>query len=381
MCRIAFITYPETGHLIPTFKLAKGLKSRGHEVFYFGIPDFEHGVRSEGFGFMPVLEDLYPKGFLSEQAVKRGLLALKALIIEARNVAAVRPGRNPLVELSETLKRARPEVLLIDNLLPDIALIALAADIPTILVNTQLVNPWEKDEAYKALLDVPELVLCPVEFDFPREQRRKDCLNVEACIDLDRREPDFPWDKIDQSKPLIYSALGSVSHAFEQTRTLLRSIIDAVALRPEWQLILSLGHIDPTTFGSLPSNILTVSKAPQLQILKRASLMISHGGFNSVKECIFFGVPMVLFPTFGDTPAVTARVLYHGLGIRGNARVVTNHQVGTLIDTVTRESSFKTRVELMREKFIEAENSQLGIQAVESVLTKVRGRLNSYSSS
>jgi zeaxanthin glucosyltransferase len=361
---------------MPTLKLAKGLKSRGHSVSYFGLADFEESVRSEGLEFVPILQELCPKGFVSEQAVKKGMLAFKALLIEARRGALAKSGYNPIGELNKSLRKERPELLLVDNLLPDVALAAYIS-ISCVLLNTQLFSPWEKDAAYKALLDLPELVLCPAEFDFPREQRKKQCHNVEACIDLVRREPAFPWHEVDPQRPLMYCALGTMSHSYEQTRTLVRSIIDAVAVRPKWQLILAAGaHADPASLGRVPSNVMVVSWAPQLQVLRKASLMISHGGFNSVKECIFFGVPMILFPIMGDHPAVTARVQYHGLGLRGSIRSVSSRQIGALIDTVTLESSFKTRIELMREKFVEAENSHRAIQAVEALLKNVQSQMN-----
>jgi UDP:flavonoid glycosyltransferase YjiC (YdhE family) len=377
MRRVAIFPYPEMGHLIPSLKLARGLKSRGHVVSYFGPPDFEEGVRSEGFEFVPVLEELFPKGFIKERATKRGLLALKAMVVHAQEGAQSNPGYCPRTELNEALKRTRPELLLIDALLPDIAVAAHAAAIPSVLLNTQLFCPWEKDSLYAVLLNLPEVVLCPKEFDFPRVQRKTVCHHVEACIDLDRREPDFPWDEIDPQKPLLYCAFGSMSHVFEPTNALIGNIIDAVRVRPKWQVILSVGsHAQPASFGPMPSNVVAVSRAPQLQILSKATLMISHGGFNSVKECIFFGVPMVLFPSFGDTPAVTARVLYHGLGLRGNTRNVTSRQIGSLIDTVALESSFKTRIEQMRKKFVEAETSQRAIQAVEKLLANVQSQIN-----
>jgi UDP:flavonoid glycosyltransferase YjiC (YdhE family) len=49
MSKIVFIPFAETGHFNATLKLAKSLKSRGYEVTYLGLPDFEELVQAERF--------------------------------------------------------------------------------------------------------------------------------------------------------------------------------------------------------------------------------------------------------------------------------------------------------------------------------------------
>ena len=39
----------------------------------------------------------------------------------------------------------------------------------------------------------------------------------------------------------------------------------------------------------VPDNIILVKSAPQIDILKKASLFITHGGMNSASESIHFG--------------------------------------------------------------------------------------------
>ena len=68
------------------------------------------------------------------------------------------------------------------------------------------------------------------------------------------------------------------------------------------------------------SDIVIVKKAPQLEILRRAHLMVTHGGANTIKECAFMGVPMISFPLGYDHPGNTARMVHHGLGLHGDIR-------------------------------------------------------------
>ena len=67
----------------------------------------------------------------------------------------------------------------------------------------------------------------------------------------------------------------------------------------------------------LPENVLLLKNAPQIEILKRADLFISHCGMNSTSEAIHYGVPIVGIPILADQPRVAYRVLDElGFGIR-----------------------------------------------------------------
>ena len=57
-----------------------------------------------------------------------------------------------------------------------------------------------------------------------------------------------------------------------------------------------------------------VFAAPQLELLKRATLCITHAGLNTALESLGQGVPMVAIPIGYDQPGVAARVAHHGVG-------------------------------------------------------------------
>ena len=47
--------------------------------------------------------------------------------------------------------------------------------------------------------------------------------------------------------------------------------------------------------------------------------MVTHGGMNSIVECIYRQVPMLAYPLnrCWDQPGNAARIVFHGLGMRG----------------------------------------------------------------
>ena len=53
--------------------------------------------------------------------------------------------------------------------------------------------------------------------------------------------------------------------------------------------------------------------APQLELLKLAKIVITHGGPNTVFEALMEGKPMVAIPLAHDQPAVAARLARLGI--------------------------------------------------------------------
>jgi MGT family glycosyltransferase len=81
------------------------------------------------------------------------------------------------------------------------------------------------------------------------------------------------------------------------------------------QLVISLGGgQDPAMLSDLPGDPIVVGYAPQLDLIQRSTLTISHGGLNTVLESVAQGVPMVVLPVTYDQPGVGARVEWSGVG-------------------------------------------------------------------
>jgi UDP:flavonoid glycosyltransferase YjiC (YdhE family) len=55
---------------------------------------------------------------------------------------------------------------------------------------------------------------------------------------------------------------------------------------------------------------------PQTAILSHASAVVTHGGNNTVTECVHFGCPMVVLPLFWDQYDNAQRVHELGYGAR-----------------------------------------------------------------
>src|SRR4029077_8852204 len=99
---------------------------------------------------------------------------------------------------------------------------------------------------------------------------------------------------------LIYSSLGTLVNGLNNVYG---TILEAVGEFPEMQLVLSVGsNVDPGDLGPIPSNTIVVRIAPQIELLKRAALCITHAGLNTALEALAQGVPMVAIPVGYDQP-------------------------------------------------------------------------------
>jgi MGT family glycosyltransferase len=220
-----------------------------------------------------------------------------------------------------------------------------------------------------------ELILCPEDLEIPdpTRVRERETFHVEASIDLDRGEEGMP--PLDPARRLLYVSLGSQLEWLDRQAgaRFLRAVLDAFIDQTGWQLVLSTrGVLNEADLPSLPPWITLSPWVPQLQILRHAAVMITHGGLGTVKECIFRGVPMVVFPMVTDQPDNARRIEHHRLGLRGDFTSMMPDEIRTLVARVDREPVFRESVGRMRRRFEEVEDAGMGARRIEEVLERRR---------
>jgi len=122
-------------------------------------------------------------------------------------------------------------------------------------------------------------------------------------------EPLPDWVRELPERPTVYAALGTIAYAM---RDVFELILDA--LRDEdVNLILAVGQ-DPSAFSPQPPNVHIERHVPQTRLLPHCDAFISHGGFNSIKESLSCGVPLVVVPIMSDEPYSAERCAALGIG-------------------------------------------------------------------
>ena len=159
-------------------------------------------------------------------------------------------------------------------------------------------------------------------------------------------ETNFPWDQL-TGEPLIYASMGTLQNGLE---TVFNTIAEAVGDRPGMQLVLSTGPVvDPQQIKSVPANAIVVQHAPQLRLLKRSALCITHAGLNTALEALTQGVPMVAIPVTNDQPGVAARIAYTKTGAVLPIQELTVPELRSLIDEVLSNREYRKNAQRLKQ--------------------------------
>jgi len=86
---------------------------------------------------------------------------------------------------------------------------------------------------------------------------------------------------------------------------------------------------------------------PQLEILQRTALFITHGGMNSTSEGLLYGVPLIVVPQHGDQFLVASRVVDVGAGLMLPAAQAVPAALKGMAMQVLATPSFKERAQAM----------------------------------
>lgn len=430
MATIVLMPFHWAADMNATFALARKLQNRGHRIFYLTIPDTEDRIRAQGFDWLPIFNQVFPKGELEKQSASeiQGK-AYGPAEFKARLRGMCELLRNN--EIGRAIKVISPDLLLVSSGMPWVGIAACKTAIPVIQFSSTLISvedwsippfrtnlvpdgsllshmhiliawkklflrrrfrnrAWDISSELKALardcgfprnkidfsvetwprLLLSELVFCPQELDFPRRKIPDGAFFVEASIDLQRKDASFPWSRLEERRSIVFCALGSLlaTKAAPKVSRFFQMFLDAIRERPALQAVVAIGaHLKPEEFDC-PANALLVSHAPQLELLKRCALMVGHGGFSSVKECIFMGVPMLLVPLSYDEPGNAARVVHHKIGLRLQLEEVSSLTLGSCMDTLLKNDAYRDNIKRMSQKFVELEERSPACQIIENTL-------------
>jgi len=421
MARFGAFCFPATGHLNPMTALARSLEMKGHEVILFGIADTEERVRAAGIKFHRIGDEEYPIGALRKLderlARLKGLAALRFTLERVRNSA-----RMVLREGPRAVQAAGVEALLVDEAefagnvadyldLPWISIAVLpplihddrfppfwlgwgAGSDPIRRLRNRLairlllrigapifkdVNRQRKVWGLKphrnpqdGLSPFAQITQLPAALEFPIQGEMPAGLHYTGpFIHAHQRSAvEFPWERLD-GRPLIYASLGTLQNGSE---TIFRTIAKA-CVGLDAQLLISLGGgLDPSMLGKLPGAPLVVHFAPQLEILKRAALVITHAGLNTVLESLAAGVPLVAVPIANDQPGVAARLKARGAGVVVSRHWLTPARLRKAVTLVLQERQYREAAQDLQRAIQQIDGTGRAADLIEQVVNLHLGR-------
>ena len=422
MARLGAFCFPGTGHLNPLTALARRLQQRGHTVIIFGIADVESRVRAAGIDFCLIGQSDYPLGTLQkldqQLGEMKGLGVLRFTMERVSNTA-----RMVLRDGLEAVRNANLDALLVDetdmsnNIAECLGLPFISLALIPPLVNDNRYPPfyfgWSGSQRWWARLrneiairvltrvarpifaavneyrvawglhvgrhpgeglsKLAQITQLPRALEFDIEPLPPNLYYTGPFVDaLQRPAVDFPWDRLD-GRPLVFASLGTLQN---RSLDLFRKIADACA-GLKVQLVISLGGgLEPDRLGALSGDPLVMRFAPQLEIVKRASLVITHAGINTVLESLAEGVPLVCIPLGNDQPGVAARVAAHAAGIVVPPRKANVKRLRSAVRAVLEDESYRRAARKIQAAMSEIDGLELAADIVEDVL-KIRTGVSS----
>jgi MGT family glycosyltransferase len=163
------------------------------------------------------------------------------------------------------------------------------------------------DEANSRLAQISQQ---PPAFDFPRASLPENFHYVGPLRDPVPRRDDFPWERLD-GRPLIFASLGTLQNGKE---AIFRKFAVACEGLPVQLVIAHGGGLDNRAIATLAGDPLVVPFAPQVEVLKRCAMTLTHAGLNTILDALSQGVPAIALPITYEQPAIAARLEWVGAG-------------------------------------------------------------------
>lgn len=378
------------------------------------MADLKDRAHAEGLGFIVLGADSHPPGTLPESLARLGkldgLAALRFTIGEVRGTTEMM-----LRDAPEATASARIDALLVDQTEPAGATVAERLRIPFITICNALVlnreptvpppfTGWEYRTAgwarlrnnlgyavsdrtlgpirkivakYRRKWNLPpgnapedsfsriaQISQQPPAFDFPRRNLPDNFHYVGPLRSAPLRPIPFPWEKLD-GRPLVYASLGTLQNGKERV---FRAFAEACLPFPVQLVITHGGGLDQKTAGSFPGSPLVVSYAPQLEVLARARLTLTHAGLNTVLDSLGFGVPLVAVPITYEQPAIARRVSWCGAGEVVSFKGLNVPRLRDAIGRILSDNSYTLQAQKVQRSIAEAGGVRRAADLIEQSL-------------
>jgi len=418
--KLGFLSLPYVGHLNPMTALARRMQSRGHEVVFIGVPDVEPFALAAELPFLSFCGEEFPTGSITK--VFGPAAKLHGLEVSRWSVRAAAPDlfKAASKHLPQKLAEAGVDALVIDAIYTFVELVPMSLGIPYAQIwnvlhvdlsgatppchfswpNEATPEAWARNiEGAKSVFEIFAQVLpvamsyaeevglqidwsnpsattsklavitqTPKEFDFSGAPWPAQFHYAGPFHDSDGRQAiPFPWDQLG-ANPIVYASMGTLLNGLEHVY---KTILGVFEKLPEIQLVFSIGtNIDPNDLGPIPSNAIIVRTAPQIELLKRATLCVTHAGLNTALESLSQGVPMVAIPIGYDQPGVAARIAHHGVGEFVELQDLTIEHLGGVIQKVMENPVYRDKARYFRKVIAETNGLDVAADAIECAFEK-----------
>ncbi len=325
MKKILFIVIPENGHINPYIGVAKHLQEKGFNIGFYSMHDISAQLLAADLNCFvgefirpPLYGKNHGKQFAENVKDAQWLRSwIKELLIDRSDEG--------IKNIKKVLNSFNPDLVITDPMIYPAAIAAtlkgikwvaisnslnpvIHPDIKSELLNTvQWLEPLRKKLFHDYGMDIqcsgcdmlsPHLNIAFATEEFVGGGHAKVNL-VGPSIPQGRRgdEQSFAWEMLSTKVPIVYMSFGSQIYYQPE---MFRTVFAAVRNQPIQVIAVINELMHSNELGNIPANVILTRYAPQLQLLPKATVMITHGGANSVMEAIYYGIPLLISPICND---------------------------------------------------------------------------------
>jgi MGT family glycosyltransferase len=198
----------------------------------------------------------------------------------------------------------------------------------------------------------------------PRDNLTDTTMFIGPCFGKRKSPGEFPFDRLDAQKFKVYVSLGTV---FNNKPEVFRKILQALD-SPIYQVIVSAGAaFEKLQKGPVPSNAMLFKSVPQVDLLPRIDLFLSHGGNNSINEALAAGKPIVVLPIGGEQGDNASRITNLGVGQKLDTNRFTEAEVLAAVESVRADSGFRNRAEAISRAIADTQGPVTASRCIERV--------------
>ncbi|QJC88206.1 glycosyltransferase [Bacillus inaquosorum] len=382
---ISLINIPRYGHVNPTLALVEKLCERGHRVTYATTEEFVPAVQQAG-----------GEAFVYHSSLTIDPKKIKEMMEKNETtLSLLKESFSILPQLEDLYQDDRPDLILYDFIALSGKLLADKLHVPVIklcssyaqnesfwLGNKDMLKRIKEAEAeFKAYLEQAQLpaasfeqlaepealniVFMPKSFQIQHETFDDRFCFVGPSLGKRTEQESLLIEKDD--RPLMLISLGTAFNAWPE---FYKMCLEAFR-NSSWQVIMSVGKsIDPESLGDIPAHFTIRQSVPQLEVLEKADLFISHGGMNSTMEAMNAGVPLVVIPQMYEQELTAKRVNDLGLGVYLPKEEVTVSRLQEAVQAVAGDQEVLSRVKNMQKDVKEAGGAERAAAEIEAFMKK-----------
>ncbi|MEC1689272.1 macrolide family glycosyltransferase [Bacillus mojavensis] len=382
---ISIINIPAYGHVNPTLALVEKLCEKGHRVTYATTEEFAASVQQAG-----------AEALIYHTSLNIDPKQIREMIEKNETpISILKESLSILPQLEDLYQNDHPDLIIYDFIALAGKLFADKLHIPVIKLcssyaqnesfqlgsEDMLLKMKEAEAEFKAYLEqeqlpaisfeqlaVPEalnIVFMPKSFQIQHETFDDRFCFVGPSLGKRTEQESLEIEKGDG--PLMLISLGTAFNAWPE---FYKMCIEAFR-NSSWQVIMSVGKtIDPESLDEIPANFTIRQSVPQLEVLAKADLFISHGGMNSTMEAMNAGVPLVVIPQMYEQELTAKRVDELGLGIYLPKEEVTVSRLQEAVQAVSGDQEVLSRVKNMQKDVKEAGGAERAAAEIEAFIKK-----------